>query len=74
MCARSCVCVRVCVCVCVCVRVCDCVYLCVCVCVFMHVIALGASHDGKKTIMEALAIMEARASLSRASWVHLNLD
>ena len=64
MCARSCVCV------CVCACVCDCVYLCV----FMNVIALGASHDGKKTIMEALAIMEARASLSRASWVHLNLD
>ena len=60
VCVRSCVCV----CACVCVCVCDCVYLRL----FMHVNVLGASHDGKKTIMEALA------RSSRAFWVHLNLD
>ena len=52
----------------VCVRVCVCVFDCVYLRLFMHVNVLGASHDGKQTIMEALA------RSSRAFWVHLNLD
>ena len=54
VCVCVCACVRVCVCVClcVCVYVCDCVY----VRLFMHVNVLGASHEGKKTIMEALFV------------------
>ena len=60
MCVR----VRVCEWARVCVYVCDCVYLRL----FMHVNVLGASHEGKNTIMEALA------SSSRAFCVHLNLD
>ena len=61
--AMSCQCVRVRVSARACVYVCDCVYLRL----FMHVNVSGASHEGKNTIMEALA------SSSRAFCVYLDL-
>ena len=52
------------VCAFVCVRVCDGAYLRL----FMHVNVLGASHEGKNTIIEAMT------SSSRGFCVRLNLD